>query len=186
MADETQKTLTRKEQLELEILETQAETARINLARAKAENEAYRQQEQSHNISNKQRQAHLAQLAAQREALQRMCLHKQGGGPEDRYEGDGKSCLTLSCVFFSNNWLIQCNRCDLALQRPHPKRKSTKPAFEGETQSQIKARIALYIEDVERYEGLLREAKSNKLAPMRSPTFEFSNEEGDLFIPEVK
>lgn len=174
------------EDLQREIMETQLETARIGLKKAQAENRAWNEREKSHEIANEQRQAHLAQVAATREYLQRNCLHKQGGGPEDRYEGDGKSCLTISRVFFSNNFLIQCNRCDLALQRPHPKRKSPKPSFPGETQEQIKARIKLYNEDVTRYEGLLREAKGNKLMPMLGPTWEFQDEEGNTFLPEMK
>jgi hypothetical protein len=174
------------EQLAREILEVQLETAKISLAKARSENQAWHEREESHRISNSQRQAHLENVAAQRDAIQRVCLHKQGGGPEDRYEGDGKSCLTLARIFFSNNFLIQCPRCDLALQRPHPKRKSTKPVFEGETQTQIKRRIEIYNEDVTRYEALLREAKSNKLRPMLGPTWEFANEDGDVFTPEMK
>lgn len=174
------------QQLEREILETQAETARINLERARADNNNYRQQEASHKASNRQRQRGLSAEAQQRDALQRSCLHKQGGGPEDRYEGDGKSALVLSRIFLSNNFLIQCPRCDLALQRPHPKRKSTKPLFKGETKEAIEARIELYNEDVTRYEGLLREARSNKLRPMLGPTWEFQDEDGNVIIPEAK
>ena len=172
------------DEMQREILEVQLETARISLAKAKAENQAWHEREKSQEISNQQRQAHLANVEAKRQGIQAVCLHRQGGGPEDRYEGDGKSCLTLARVFFSNNFLIQCNRCDLALQRPHPKRKSTKPLFSGETQKQIDARIKLYNEEVVRYEGLLREAKGNKLRPMLGPTWEFTDEDGNNFIPD--
>lgn len=174
------------EEMQRQLLDTQIETAQIGLEKAKADNDQYRQTQAQRSSQNKQRQAILAQEAANREAIQRACLHKQGGGPEDRYEGDGKSCLTLSRVFFSNNFLIQCNRCDLALQRPHPKRKSPRPLFRGETEAQIEARIALYNEDVTRYEGLLREARGNKLRPMLGPTWEYSDDEGTIFIPEAK
>lgn len=183
MADQKPRT---NEDIQREILEVNLETARIGLEKAKAENQAYREVTESHNISNRQRQAHLAQVDANRERIQRLCLHKQGGGPEDRYEGDGKSSLTLARVFFSNNFLIQCPRCDLALQRPHAKRKSTKALFPGETKEQIKDRIALYNEEVTRYEGLLREAKGNKLRPMLGPTWEYQDEDGNVFIPEQK
>jgi len=174
------------ETMQEELLEVQLETARIGLAKAKSENQAWHEREQSHKIANHQRQAHLKNVDAQRDAVQRACLHKQGGGPEDRYEGDGKSCLTLARVFFSNNFLIQCNRCDLAVQRPHPKRKTPRPLFKGETQEQIKNRIELYNEDVTRYEALLREAKGNKLRPMLGPTWEYSDEDGNIFVPESK
>lgn len=174
------------EDIQREILEVQLETSKIALQKTKAENQAWLQMEEAHRIANKNRQAHLATVAANREALQRVCLHRQGGGPEDTYEGDGKSCLTLSRVFFSNNFLIQCNRCDLALQRPHPKLKSKKPIFAGETAEQIKARIEKYLEDVTRYEGLIREAKGNKLRPMLGPTWEFADEDGNNFQPDWK
>lgn len=174
------------EDMQRELLEVQLETAQISRDRAKADNEAYRQQEAARTNQNRQRQAGLAQEAANVEMLTRTCLHRQGGGPEDRYEGDGKSALVLSEIFFSNNFLIMCQRCPLAIQRPHPKRKSTKALFPGETAEQIKARIELYNADVTRYEQLLREAKSNKLRPMRGPTFEFRDEDGNLFQPEMK
>jgi hypothetical protein len=174
------------EELQRQILETDLETRRLGLERQKQENEIFIQTRDQRERVRKSHQIDLAKEAALREALQRACLHRQGGGPEDRYEGDGKSALVLSRVFFSNNFLIQCPRCDLALQRPHPKRKSTKPIFEGETQAQIKERLKLYAEDVARYEGLLREAKGNKLRPMLGPTWEFADEEGNTFIPEPK
>lgn len=172
------------EDLRRRLLETQVRTAEIGLEQAEQNNETYQQTKQQRATQNKQRQTILATEAARRDALQRDCLHKQGGGPEDRYEGDGKSCLTLSRVFFSNNFLIQCNRCDLALQRPHPKLKSPKPLYDGETKAKIEARIAQYNEDVKRYEGLIREAKGNKLRPMLGPTWEYVDEEGRAFIPD--
>jgi multidrug efflux pump subunit AcrA (membrane-fusion protein) len=174
------------EQLQRELLETQLDTARIGRERAQQENDTYHQQQAARGTQNKQRQAILAQEAARREEIQRLCLHQQGGGPEDRYEGDGKSALTLSRVFFSNNFLIQCPRCDLALQRPHPKRKSPKAIFPGETAAAIKARVELYNADVTRYEDLLKRARSNKLRPMLGPTWEFQNEDGTTFIPDAK
>jgi hypothetical protein len=174
------------EDLQREILEVQLETAKIALQKTKAENQEWFERTESHKISNQQRQAHLRAVEDNRQAIQRLCLHRQGGGPEDRYEGDGKSALTISRVFFSNNFLIQCPRCDLDLQRPHPKRKSLKPTFKGETEDQILARVDKYNEDVTRYELLLKEAKSNKLRPMLGPTWEFQDEDGNTFIPEPK
>lgn len=183
MPDDPKRSL---DDIQREILEVQLETAKISLSKARSENQAWHEREESHKISNAQRQAHLVQVERNREAIQSSCLHRQGGGPEDRYEGDGKSCLTLARIFFSNNFLIQCNRCDLALQRPHPKRKSPRPIFDGETQEQVKKRVKLYNEEVTRYEQLLREAKGNKLRPMMGPTWEYSDEEGNIFIPEAK
>lgn len=175
------------EELQKLVLKTQAQTALITLKKAQREIQQFDEIEESRKISNSQRQAHLAKVAARAEYIQReVCLHKQGGGPEDQYEGDGKSCLTLARVFFSNNYLIQCNRCDLAIQRPHPSRKSKRPIFDGETQAEIKERIAKYTEDVKYYESLLKEAKSNKLRPMLGPTWEFQNEDGVPIIPEWK
>jgi hypothetical protein len=175
------------EELQREILEIDLQTRKLTLERQKEENQTFIQTREQRSAQNKQRQTLLKEAEKVRRYIQReVCLHKQGGGPDDRYEGDGKSVLYLSRVFFSNNFLIQCPRCDLAEQRPHPARKSRKPIFEGETQRQIAERIELYNKDVKWYESLLKDAKTNKLRPMLGPTWEFQNEDGNTFIPEWK
>lgn len=175
------------EELQREILATDLETRRLGLDRQREENQTFAQTREQRSAQNKQRQALLAKAAALARYIQReVCLHKQGGGPDDRYEGDGKSALYIARVFFSNNFLIQCPRCDLAIQRPHPSLKSRVPLFAGETKEQIKLRIEEYAAELKYYEGLLKEAKTNKLRPMLGPTWEFADEDGRTFIPEWK
>ena len=175
------------EEIQHEIAATELETKRLALDRQREDNQVFTQTREQRSSQNKQRQALLAKAAALARYIQReVCLHKQGGGPDDRYEGDGKSALYISRVFFSNNFLIQCPRCDLAIQRPHPKLKSRGPSFPGETREEVATRIKLYNEEVVYYEKLLREAKANKLRPMLGPTWEFADEDGNTFIPEWK
>jgi len=174
-----------KEEIEREILEVNLETSRLALAKQKEDNQIFIESREQRSRQNKQRQASLAQDAANRAARQAMCLHRQGGGPDDTFEGDGKSCLTLARIFFANNFLIQCPRCDLALQRPHPTLKSKK-LRDGETAQMRDERIKKYNEDLAFYSKRLAEAKGNKLRPMLGPTFEFSDEDGTPFIPELR
>ena len=174
-----------KEEIERELLEVNLETSRLALERQKEDNQVFVMTREQRARQNAQRQQSLAQDAANRAARQAVCLHRQGGGPDDTLEGDGKSCLTLSRVFFANNFLIQCNRCDLALQRPHPALKSKK-LRDGETAAMRDERIRKYNEDLAHYNRLLAEAKGNKLRPMLGPTFEFSDEDGTPFIPELR
>jgi|SRR5580658_1484038 hypothetical protein len=174
-----------KEEIERDILETNLETSRLALERQKEDNQIFTQSREQRTRQNKQRQLQLAQQAANTAAQQAICLHRQGGGPDDVFEGDGKSALTLSRIFFSNNFLIQCPRCDLALQRPHPALKSKK-LRDGETVAQRDERIKKYNEDLTHYNILLAQAKSNKLKPMLGPTWEFADEDGTPFVPELR
>lgn len=178
------------EEMERELLDVQLQTARLGLERQKEENQIFVQTREQRNRQNEQRQRSLAAEAANKAARQTLCLHRQGGGPDDTFEGDGKSALTLSRIFFANNFLIQCPRCDLALQRPHPALKSKKARrlADGtmETAEMIAARIRKYNEDMTYYNRLLAEAKGNKLRPMLGPTWEFADEDGTPFVPELR
>jgi len=160
------------EELRIEIRRVELETAQINLEEARARNAAFRAHEQQRSTQNKQRQSQLAADIATKKYLQRICNHKQGGSPKNHLEGDGKSCLTRSRIFFSNNYLIQCNRCDLAEQRPHPSLKKTNPKK--------------YAEAMEYYNRLLQESKENGLEPMEGPTFEFTDHDGNIVVPEPR
>lgn len=173
------------EELQRQLAAVQLETAQLQLEQQREANMTLKQQREARSRLNRQRQAQLAKEAATTAAIQAMCLHKQGGGPDDVYEGDGKSALVLSRIFFANNYLIQCPRCDLALQRPHPALKSKK-LRDGETASERDTRVKKYNEDLAHYNKLLAEAKSNKLRPMLGPTFEFTDEDGTPFVPELR
>jgi hypothetical protein len=175
------------EEIQKAIAIVDLQTKMLARSRQIEENQTFTQTREQRSAQNKQRQALLAKAAGLQRYIQReVCLHKQGGGPEDQYEGDGKSALYISRVFFSNNFLIQCPRCDLHEQRPHLGRKSKKPQFPGETPQQIGERIKLYNEDVRFYENLLKDAKTNKLRPMLGPTWEYQDDDGNTFIPEWK
>lgn len=174
-----------KEEIEREILEVNLETSRLALDRQKEDNQIFTMTREQRTRQNHQRQLQLAAQATSKAAQQAMCLHRQGGGPDDTFEGDGKSCLTIARIFFANNYLIQCPRCDLALQRPHPAMKSRK-LRDGETAAMRDERIKKYDADLAFYNGLLAQAKQNKLRPMLGPTFEFSDEDGTPFVPELR
>lgn len=156
-------------QMQIETAGVQMETAQIALEQQRETNEDYKQRKAIRARQNAKRQAQMVRDAKVMLALQKTCRHKQGGRHENVQKGDGKSVLTRSLIFFAGNFLIQCNRCGLSVQRPNPLLK--------------KLNRKLYEAAMDEYNRLLEMSESNGLEPMLSPTFEFRNNDGDAIHP---
>lgn len=161
------------ELLRNQILRVQLETAQIGLDQQKQVNEAWHQKEEERKRGNRRRQAQFAGDRRGRLLRQRMCAHRQGGhaATNDPLKGKGDSALTRSQVFFRGNYLIQCNRCELAVQRPHPLLK--------------KIDKKLYEAAMAEYELLTELSESNDLQPMEGTTFSFTNDAGLPVWPKI-
>lgn len=159
------------EEMQAELARTQLKTALI--LQQRAEEDAYTFQQKREEISrrNKQRQANLAKERREKKNLITACNHKQGGGPDNMLEGDGKSALYRAEIFFPGNSVVFCLRCPLQVMKPHPDlRKTDRKAYDAA---------------LEEWQRLVKESKSNGLEPMKGPTYEFTNEEGATFVPAL-
>lgn len=158
--------------LQNEILQTQLQTGLLTLERQKDENAHYLATKEKRKRDNAQRQANFAAEIAGKAAAAESCLHKQGGKHDMLFEGNGPSALTRSETFFDGNEVIQCNRCGLLMARPLPILRKKSPKL-------YEAAMALY-------NRLRKESISNGLAPMKSPTFSFTNVDGLQIMPALR
>lgn len=172
-------------ELQQEILQVELQTKQLQLERAKEENQLYLDKKKELARQRAQSQMNARVNTQKAKQLQAICLHRQGASPDNIYEGNGPSCLTRSRIFFSGNYLIQCVFCGLKEQKPHPSLKNKK-LQQGETPEKRDERVAKYEADLDRYNKLLAESRSNKLPPMEGPTWEFSDEDGIPFVPEMR
>jgi hypothetical protein len=155
--------------LQQQVLKVQLETAQIALEQQKEQNEQWKARREATSRNNKRRQAQLARDRKVMTATQRACRHRQGGRHENIKRGTGASSLTRSEIFFQGNFLIQCNRCGLKMQRPHPLLR--------------KIDRKLYDKAMEEYNYLLAQSEENELEPMHSTTFTFTRDDGTPIIP---
>lgn len=158
--------------LQNKLLQVQLETALITKEQQIAQNEAWRQREAERRRGNARRQAQFKQDRQGRLARQRRCSHRQGGHAQgDPLQGKGDSALTRSQVFFRGNYLIQCNRCELKVQRPHPELRRIDPK--------------LFAAAMSEYDLLCELSESNNLQPMEGTTFSFTNKDGIPVWPKL-
>lgn len=174
------------EDLQRHILEVEYQTKLHLLGQAEAANLNYSETEADRQRKRDQVQFNAKQAAINQDARERACKHHQGVGPDDvNGPGSGKSCLTLSRIFFAWNWLIQCVWCGMKNQTPHPGRKNRK-LLEGETAADRDARVKLYQKDLERHKELFEQARANKLPPMLGPSWSFTDEDGVEVVPAIR
>lgn len=173
-------------EIEREVLEIRLEREKIELEQAREKNDDFKARRTV--LARQREQAQMNARANQERAkeLQKVCKHRQGTTPDDLYgEGLGKSCLSVSNIFFGWNYLIQCVWCGLKNQTPHPNLKSRK-LLPNETQAQMEARVKQYEVDLAEHRRLLAEAKGNKLPMMRGPQWKFENEDGMEIVPAIR
>jgi hypothetical protein len=157
--------------LKLEILETELETQKLALAEQREKNEQYKARKATQRMTFKQKQEALAKMRASHYAMVRMCRHKQGGKPDQRFKGNGPSSLHVTQMLDGKTQLIQCSRCPLAVMTPHTRLQREDP----ELYEQLKAEFDQLIEDFE----------ETGLDPVKVPTFSFS-QNGIPFLPEFE
>lgn len=182
------------EDVQREILEIELETKRITLERTKQDNQVYRETEEDRARKRAQAQTNAKMEMEKQRRREQNCRHQQGVGPGDVCgEGSGKSCLTLSRIFFPWNCLVQCVWCGLKNQTPSPGRKNRKPQrirvngeWRMETADEVKVRIEAYEADLKYHEELVRAAKGNGLPPMMGPTYEFTDQDGMPVVPQIR
>lgn len=150
-------------ELELEAKKLQLEELRITTSESKARRESRKRE-------NAQRQAQLKSDRDTLESIQAQCSHLQGGKPDDVLNGDGKPALTVARMLDGETYLIQCPRCRMKRLTPHPNLRKTDPER--------------YAKEKAETDALLRMAKKNGLDWMQGPSFKFTDENGNSFIPE--
>lgn len=159
------------EQLQKMILETQLETAQIALEQQRETNAAFKAHKEAKSRQNAQRQANLALERQSKAAIQSVCLHRQGGHPDNILKGNGPSVLSKTRMLDGRRYLIQCNRCDLKLLTPHPALQKEDPER--------------YAREMAEYNRLSEEADSNGLAQIQGCTFDFQ-QNGVSVLPELR
>lgn len=189
------------EDLQRELVETQLETARIGLDKARDENADYRRRKSVAEKTNANRQAQFSADRKNLRALQRIqCQHMAGGDAEGSpLEGGGKfsfSVLHLTIMPDGVTELIQCPRCRLMLYgrklnaKEEAKLKAKAEAIEAKKPESFQNDPTWQKWDdylwYKELRELYRREGLGKKAISRGPTFSFTdNATGAPVIPDV-
>jgi hypothetical protein len=146
--------------LQMEILETQLETQKLQLEEAREKNLEYQSRKRQRKLTTTQMQEELAKRRNGNIATVRICRHKQGGKPDQRFKGTGASALHMTQMLDGKTMLIQCLRCPLAVMTPHPSIKKENPE--------------LYAKLMEEFQELSEQCEEAGMDPVKVPSFSFT------------
>jgi hypothetical protein len=163
------------EALQFRIAQAQLRTAEINLVKAERENALWEQNEEARHKANEERQGILANLRRIYYSTVKSCRHKSGGRPTNILKGGGIgsfSIISRALMPDGVTWFLQCPRCRMKEYSPSLALKASNPKEYEKAQ--------------ERFEELWEASMDSGLEHMRGPTFQYTNEHGVPFIPELK
>jgi hypothetical protein len=158
------------EELQLRVARMQAHQAEISLESTEEQQRIFAAKKAENSRSNALRQAEMKQISASKDALQKMCRHRQGGFRHKLYSGDGKPCVTKFIMPDGVTAFYQCSRCRLKEYSPHLDLLKRNPKL-------YEARRAL----CDRLEELFQESG---LDFIKGPTFAWMKD-GVPFVPEM-
>lgn len=160
----------RQASLNLQLAETQLETAQYELEEAKDRNKRRAATIQLKERTKTQKQNALKGKRRNQTNTIKLCRHKMGGKPDNPLKGDGKTCLKLTRLPDGKTKLIQCGRCPLQIATPHRNLKKRNPKLYALRETEFKA---------------LEEAfDEGGLDPIKTSPFSFYTEDETPIIPE--
>lgn len=155
-----------------ELEKIQLETAQLDLDEAKDRNATrIAQKAQSERLFKERQRGFAAATNNRRKMRDEMCSHRQGGSPNNPYEGEGKSALGVTRMPDGWTKMIKCLVCRGEWFTPHPYNMRTDPFPAGfhmaggvvrdkkETEAQVKKRVEKFHADTEQFNKLLKMAK---------------------------
>ncbi|HEV2099327.1 MAG TPA: hypothetical protein VGR45_10420 [Stellaceae bacterium] len=160
------------EDLQKHILRVELHTKMLQLAQAARSNEQYEEAERRRRAANRQRMKELKDARLAQERIERSCRHRSGGTPDNILRGGGIgsfSTVTRAIMPDGVTVFMQCPRCRLKRYTPEVHLKHEDPKR--------------YAKELDEYNELLEASIENGLAPLRGPTFTFTNSEGVPIIP---
>ena len=160
------------EELDRQIKRVELHTKMLQLAQAARSNEQYEEAERRRHAANKQRMQELNDARLAQERIERSCRHRSGGTPDNILRGGGIgsfSTVTRAIMPDGVTVFLQCSRCRLKRYTPEAHLKKEDPRR--------------YAKETDEYNDLLEASIENGLAPLRGPTFTFTNSEGVPVIP---
>lgn len=133
-----------------------------------------------------------------RQAIAKVCRHRQGGTAGNPYQGKGPTALN-EVKFPDGTALISCLVCKMEVFSPNVGNQSKK-LKPGEKPAERDARVAKFIRDKRRFDRLRRWMQENALTPEAAAAMDsgmrvtFSDEDGnvihkerpcDTYLPQV-
>jgi len=175
-------------EIRAELAEVELEAAKIRLEQTREANATYLADKGRRARENKQRQH---QMKSDREDLARNiaeCTHRQGGSPGRTNKGKGPSALRGIYFPQDERRLVMCSICSIrgGLRVWEPRKiDGVARTRKGESEAQMKARVAKFNEDLREFERLWEMAQDQLTPEAGQPmhcgrTFTFSDKEGNL------
>jgi hypothetical protein len=156
--------------LEREIRETELELARVNLEKARAEIDEFKEKKLTKKQKAERAQAAIRAEANAQKSIQDGCAHRLGGlGLEDTYNGDRESALAVMDMPAANAKYALCVRCHKEWRTPDPSLKRSDPEK--------------YSEQLADWKDCLQLLRQAKIKPMAGPGFMFTDGEGRAIHP---